>query len=199
MLCQPSGVAVRETSRPSSTPDTLSGVRLFAGVGTLRWHLHHLPRGDGSRRPQQEAALLPCVSHALSQVCIPLPEPQLACTKDSLALGSTLTMYAVTTPCAVFCSSLEARHKDACSVCRSWLERQQNCPTCRASVIAPPPASQAPAGQAGAPAAAGDPAAPAGVSPVEAHVFLNCLNTTPLEDRVRERCICCSVIARFQL
>lgn len=56
-------------------------------------------------------------------------------------------------------------------MCRSWLERQQNCPTCRASVIAPQPASQAPAGQAGAPAAAGDPAAPAGVSPIEAYIL----------------------------
>ena len=70
-------------------------------------------------------------------------------------------------------------------MCRSWLERQQNCPTCRASVIAPPPASQAPAGQAGAPAAAGDPAAPAGVSPVEAHLFSHCPSTTSLCDKVR--------------
>ncbi|CAL5228388.1 g11511 [Coccomyxa viridis] len=40
---------------------------------------------------------------------------------------------------------------------RSWLERQQNCPTCRASVFAPPPAAQAPAAQAegAAPAAGG--------------------------------------------
>ena len=39
--------------------------------------------------------------------------------------------------------------------CRSWLERQQNCPTCRASVFAPPPAARAPA----APAEGADPAA----------------------------------------
>ena len=59
-------------------------------------------------------------------------------------------------------------------MCRSWLERQQNCPTCRASVIAPSPASQAPRGQAGAPAAAGDPAAPAGVSAAEAPALVHC-------------------------
>lgn len=44
--------------------------------------------------------------------------------------------------------------------CRSWLERQQNCPTCRASVLAPPPASQAPAAQAQGAEPAADGAAP---------------------------------------
>lgn len=36
--------------------------------GQMRWHLHHLPGGDACWGSQQEAALQPCVPHALPQV-----------------------------------------------------------------------------------------------------------------------------------
>ena len=38
------------------------------GVAPGRPHLHHLPREDGPQHAQQEAALQPCVPHALPQV-----------------------------------------------------------------------------------------------------------------------------------
>jgi hypothetical protein len=38
------------------------------GPGALRRHLHHLPRRPGARGAQQEAALQPCLPHALPAV-----------------------------------------------------------------------------------------------------------------------------------
>ncbi len=51
----------------------------------------------------------------------------------------------------VFSDQLQYMRVDGC---RSWLERQQNCPTCRASVFAPEPGAQ-PQDQGAADAAAG--------------------------------------------
>jgi len=132
------------------------------GAGTRGPHLHRVPRGHGGHRAQQEAALRSRVPSALPSVsCCSSTQhrrdgamPAKPAAKrgtllswcHSLPIAFTSMHVHVGLAFALWAGQHGVQH---CTVglCRSWLERQQNCPICRTSVFAERPQASPQPGQ----------------------------------------------------